>query len=435
MTQVADINSRLLTAIQRFERTRRLSNERRDIFYKWLHYGGIKVGPNVGVGGQDQAEMDKDQVATALSRVQIPNELREALESTASDDAKYAIDFPGCMRSFLSRSAPVLFGFDTRDKVELVTTTTERFLDYLMQHDVCPEFNDEVLETRNLCREATDEMWSCAEAQRWLPGQFNMACSTLYGSLGQNFDGTTVWGGDTQDGSAVFVGLTEEEADTIMRYAVAGAADQEVYEKYFQLSLAEDDEGELEVVKVIEGHGFEIIDLQDPTADCKDFYKANCATYRPPGRVIARAWKDPEAAPEDLTAEEKKAAESEHSPSEVYVFFVEEIVLQHLSVGQRILATVRQLNCGIWFFDEFTKIYPEFDLYLLNELMEDYKEPRYFPNAYVPGAPGWNTVQKGDERADPGHDDDVGVQDLDANGIDQDVGKEWVAGEEGEKAH
>jgi len=376
--------------------------------------------------------MDKDQVATALSRVQVPDELREALESTANDDAKYAIDFPGCMKSFLSRSAPVLFGFDIRDKVELVTTTTERFLDYLMQHDVCPEFNDEVLETRNLCREATDEMWSCAEAQRWLPGQFNMACSTLYGSLGQNFDGTSVWGGDTQDGSAVFVGLTDEEADTIMRYAVAGAADQDVYERYFQLSLAEDDEEGLKVVKVIEGQGFEIIDMQDPTADCKDFYKTNCVAYRPLGRVLARAWKDPEAPPEDLTEEEKKAAEPEQPASEVYVFFVEAIILQHLSVGQKLLATVRQLNCGIWFFDEFTRIYPEFDLFLLNELMEDYKEPRYLPDAYVPGAPGLKVVQRGGIRAE-NCDDDIRGQNHGADGIVQDVGKEQVACEGDQK--
>ena len=338
--------------------------------------------------------MDKDQVATALSRVQIPDELRDALQSSAGDRPKYAVDFEGCMRSFLSRSAPVILGFDTRDDVKLVTTTVERFLDYLMQHDVCPEFEDEVLATRNFCREATDEMWSCAEAQRWLPGQVNMACSTLFGSLGQNFDGTSIWGGDTQDGSAVFVGLTDEEADNILRYGVAGAADQDVYEKFMGLSLAEGDEEGLEVARVIEGQGFEIIDLEDPTANCKDFYKDNGVSYRPPGKVMARPWKDPEAPAEDLTETEKKAAESAQPSSEVYTFLVEEIALQHLSIGQKVLATVRQLNCGIWFFDDFTKIYPEFDLFLLNELMEEFKEPRYLPDAYVPGEPG--RISKGD---------------------------------------
>lgn len=428
------MHSRLLTAIQRFERTRKLTPERRDIFYKWLHYGGIKVGPNVGVGGQDQSEMDKDQVATALSRVQIPDDLREALASTAGDEPKYVIDFLGCMQSFLSRSAPVLFGFDTRDNVELITTTLERFLDYLMQRDVCPEFNVAIHQTRDFCRQATNVMWSCVEAQRWLPGQFNMACSTLFGSLGQNFDGTSVWGGDTQDGSAVFVGLTFKEADAIVRYAVAGAADQDVYEKFSELSLAGDDEEGLKVVKVFEGQGFEIVDLQNPTAECKDFYKSNCVTYRPLGKVFAKAWKDPEAPPEDLTEDERTAAEAEEPSSETYVFFVEEIVQQQLRPGQKVLATVRQLNCGIWFFDDFTKIYPEFDLFLVNELMEDYKEPRYLPNAYVPGAPGWQVRESRGEEAGNFHNALEDQQDsAEVNGAD--TGEDKIGGEDGEDAY
>jgi len=380
--------------------------------------------------------MDKDQVATALSRVQIPDELRESLESTAGDHPKYAVDFLGCTQSFMSRSAPVLFGFDTRENIDLVTTTVERFLDYLMQHNVCPEFNNDILDSRNFCREASGEMWACAEAQRWLPGQFNMACSTLFGSLGQNFDGTSVWGGDTQDGSAVFVGLTQDEADAIIRYAVAGAADNDVYDKFSKLSLAEDDEEGLEVVNVVDGHGFEILELQEPTTACKDFYKENCVTYRPLGRVLAKPWQDPEAPPEDLTEEEKKAAQSEQPSSDIYVFFVEEIVSQHLKVGQKILATVRQLNCGIWFFDDFTKIYPHFDLFLLNELMEDYKEPRWVPNAYVPGAPGWNVDNSEIKEEGEEHFQNAVEDQQDGAGGDRaENDEEKAGGEDGEEAY
>ncbi|KAK5938487.1 hypothetical protein PMZ80_009458 [Knufia obscura] len=426
---------RLLTAIQRFERTRRLVSEQRDVFYKWLHYGGIKVGPNIGVGGQDQAEMDKDQVATALSRVQIPDELREALESTDTDKPKYAVDFLGCTQSFMARSAPVLFAFDTRDDVQFVTRTVERFLDYLLQHDVCPEFSEKILEARKFCREATDQMWACAEAQRWMPGQFNMACSTKYGSLGDNFDGTSVWGGDTYDGTAVFVGLTFEEADAIMRYAVAGAADQDVYDKFTQLNLADEDEEGIKVVKVIEGQGFEIDRLEYPTADCIGFYTDSGVDYRPQGKVFAKAWQDPNAPPEDLTEEERKAARSEQPSSEVYVFFVEEIVLQHLAKGQKILATVRQLNCGIWFFDDFTKIYPEFDLFLLNELVEDYKEPRYLPDAYVPGAPGWTEIKNDDEEVIGYRDNGESKHSDGGDMVGEVVGEEKVGGEDDEEAY
>ena len=113
---------------------------------------------------------------------------------------------------------------------------------------------------------------------------------------------------------------------------------------------------------------------------------------------------------------------------------MEEIVLQHLAKGQKILATVRKLNCDIWFFDEFTKIYPDFDLFLLNELMEDYKEPRYLPGAYVPGAPGWNEMVNGAEEViDFRH--AVEEQRNDAGGNGEVTGDEKVGGEDGEEAY
>lgn len=421
--------SRLLTAMQRFERTRKLTPERRDIYYKWLAFGGIKIASNIGTGGQNQEDMDKDQIASALSQIRVPDEVREALESTDSDQPKYAIDFMGCARAFLSRSAPNVFAFDKKENVTIVTTTMERFLDFLMQHDVCPEYKNKILAVRNFLREADDELWSVAEAQRWLPGDFNIACSTAFdGSYARNYDSQAPWEGDTQDGSAIFVGLEHEEAVRIIGFGMAAAASEEVYEKYFELSQGLKEDDALEVVRVIESQGFEIIAIENPTADCKDMYKNNSTTYRPVGRIHARHWENPEGAPEDLTEEEKGLPKEESL--EIYVFFVEEIILQHLSPGQRILATVRQLNCGLWFFDDFSRIYPNFDLYLLNELMEDYKEPRYLPDAYVPGGPGWPTEP---EDEDVMVDEDVaesnggtnydGGEGNDINSLDAEIGK------------
>lgn len=391
----ADYFSRILTAIQRFERSRKLTPERRDVFYKWLHFGGIIISPNVLGGGQVQEDMDKDQVAAALSQVSVPDDVREELETTESGSPKYAIDFMGCMRAFLSRSAFNIFGFETKARVELVTTTLERFMDYLMQHDVCPEYHQEVLKTRNFCREATLELWSVAEAQRWLPGEFNIACSTLFGgNYGRNYDGETSWV-DQQEGEAVFVGLTMEKASQIVGFGIAGTATKEEYQNYFDLTKAGGAEA-LDVVQVIGDSGFEITDIENPTADCKDLYTENSVEFRPLGRVTAKPWHDPEAPPEDLTEDERKARK--RTKSEVYVFFIEEIILQHLSVGQKIQATIQQLNCGIWFFDEFIRIYPDFELYTLNEMVEGYKGPKM-----MEGALSWEGMEEVDKEGSSSH--------------------------------
>ncbi|KAK5103448.1 hypothetical protein LTS08_002863 [Lithohypha guttulata] len=400
---VADENSRLLTAIQRFERTRKLTPERRDIFYKWLHYGSIKIGPNVGGGGQNLKEMDKGETAIALSQVSVSSELRDALDSIGTSQAKYVVDFMGCVRGFLSRVAPCIYPFDNKEAVEVVTSTIERFLDYLLQHDICPEYAKAILETRNFCREASFELWSCAEAQRWLPGDFNIACSTLLGGkYARDYDGETWWGDESLATGPKFVGLSEEEAKHIFTLGVAGAASEEAYQAYLDISRSDDSEEGLEIIRTIKEQGFEIVHLENPTADCKDMYNANSDKYRPVGKVIAKPWKNPEDPPEDVPVEQTKAARAGGASPDRYEFLIEEILLQHLSIGQKIMATIHQINCGIWFFDDVTKVFPDFDLWLVNELVEDYREARWLLDAYAPGAPGWDDAIVDDEAGSEG---------------------------------
>ena len=388
---------RIVYAMQRFEQTRRLTPERRDIFYKWLHYGGVVVSDRAGQGSIDAEDMDKEDIAAALSKISVSDELRDDLETTDSEEPLYAVDFLGCTRSFLSRPAPLIYALDNKAAVELITTTIERFLDYLLQHNVCPEYEADICATRNFCREASHEMWCCAEAQRWLPGEFNIACSTLFGgSYSGTLELATTWDNVPEDKSSTFIGLSTEEALDILRFGVAGAGTQEVYMKYAQMM----EEGqEIVVDRVIKDQGFEIVNITNPSADCKDLYKNNSQKYRPVGRVIAKSWTNPVAPPEDLTIEEKQNQKPRKESSDEYVFFVEEIILQNLSVGQRIEAAILELNCGIYFFDSFLRIYADFDLWLMNEMVEDYRYPRWLPGAYAPGAPGWMADEHADVRA------------------------------------
>lgn len=322
--------------------------------------------------------MDKDEIAAAASRVSIPDEVRSDLESTGSTAPKYAVDFLGCAQAFLSRPASGMFGYETKERVKILTSTIERFMDYLMQHDICPEYQPDVLKTRDFCREATEQLWSIGEAHRWLPGEFNIACSTLFdGNYARDYDGETYWG-DQNPGEAVFVGLTQEKATQIIGFGIVGTASNEVYQKYSE--LLEKGGGEaLEVVKVIRDQGFEIVKIDYPTQDCKDLYTQNSVDYRPLGRITAKSWRDPEAPPEDLTDGEKKAAKV--VKKQTYTFFIEEIILQHLSVGQKVIATIRKLNCNVWFFDEFIRIYPNFEKFILNEMTEGYKVPKMLSDA------------------------------------------------------
>ncbi|KAK5049102.1 hypothetical protein LTR84_005525 [Exophiala bonariae] len=374
---------RILTAIARFERTRKLSPERRDVLFKYLTYGGVECGPNAFQGGQDLSNMDKSTIASILSNASITEEKRD-LETETS---LYAVDFEACMKGFLSRHAGPLYGFEQREVVDRVTSTLERFMDYLLQHDVCPEYSADVLKTRNFCRyDANPELWSIAEASRRLPGDFNRACSTLFGGQYSEYDGETWWG-DPNNTEAHFVGLKPEEASQILQFGIAGAATEQVYTFYLDVMKGSKN---LEVVSVENYVGLEITRVEPPTAECKEIYTANSAHFRPVGRVYAKAWKNPEAPPEDLTAEEHEQARREadkpttgqEEKDDEYLFFIESIIQEDLRVGMKLEATVRTLNCGLMYFDHFLTLYPTFDTYLPNEAMMGWKKPRPVKGAF-----------------------------------------------------
>lgn len=374
---------RILNAIARFERTRKLSPERRDVLFKYLSYGGVECGPKAFQGGQDLTNMDKSTIANILSNASIAEEKRDL----GTETSLYAVDFEGCMKAFLSRRAAHLYGFEQREIVDRVTSTLERFMDYLLQHDVCPEYSADVLKTRNFCRhDANPELWSIAEASRRLPGDFNRACSTLFGGQYADYDGDTSWE-DPNNAESHFVGLKPEVANQILHFGIAGAAPEKVYASYLDAIKGSK---KLEVVSVQNCAGLEITRVEPPTAECKEIYIANSTQFRPVGRVYAKAWKNPEAPPEDLTEEEReqarkesdKPARNEKQQDEEYVFFIESIIQEDLRVGMKLEATVRTLNCGLMYFDHFLTLYPTFDTYIPNQAMVGWKKPRPVEGAF-----------------------------------------------------
>ena len=381
-----------------------MSSERRDIFYKYLAYGGVDISPNMfqSTTDLDQSSMSKDELAMAMSKVSIGSDKYDL----QSPQALYAVDFLACMQAFLSRHAAALYGFETYDQVGLVTTTLERFMDYLLQHDVCPEYKTEVQDARDCCRAATSELWACAEAYRWLPGDFNIACSTLFGGVySENYDGEARWN-DEPNEQATFVGMAPEQAIQIVKFGVAGAASEAVYQKYLNIVNSNDEQQRFQVVSRQRDVGFTITKIFQPTKDCIRLYKSQSAEFRPVGRIIALPWVNPDAPPEDLTPTERVNLNSSSATSpykssrlqqpftpedlgkpkleeitdrsmEEYTFFIELPLVSQLRVGMHLEATIYELNCGIWWFDDYRVVYPSFDTYLTNDLMLGWKEPRW----------------------------------------------------------
>ena len=379
------MHSRILTAIHRYEHRRKLTPHHRDIFYKYLAYGGLDVGPNMfqGVSAVDAEGMDKDMAIQATAQTGLPRELQE----TDGDSSKWVVDFEGVMKSFLSRRVPRCFLIDTEAQATVVTNLLINFMNYLLLHDVCPEYEASILAAKRVCKEATREIWSVRQAALLMPGDFDRACGRLFGADDQLYDDSASW----DDWAKGQMTEAEDEARHIVKFAVAGAGTEEQYQLWYDKAMKND----IKVTRIERDIGLEITEIVPPLDEVRDFYWERTRVFQPVGKIYTKKWINPAAPPADLTPEEQEQAKQQEAqpatslihPAVIiaeqesrkageceYEFLVEEKILHHLAVGMKFEATVRTLNCGICYLDQVFDFYMTIDTFLPNELMLGYKE-------------------------------------------------------------
>lgn len=392
-----------------------MSPTTRDVFYKYLAYGGMDVGPNMfqGVSERDTESMDKDTLTRAMAQSSLSSDFRDI----GKESSQWVVDFEGVMKGFLSRRVPFFYALDAADDVKNVTNLLSNFMNYLLHHDVCPEYREPILAARKCCFKATDELWSVRQAQKWLPGDFNIACSTLFdGAYSKRYDGQTSW----TENEGGFVGQTDDQARQIVKFAVACVGSEEQYQLWYQKAMA----NEIKVTKVRKEIGLEVTEIIPPDDETRDYYKQKTKDFRPVGKIRTKGWKNPSAPPDDLTPEEhalrretlskaksatKGICQDREAEEDEYEFFVEEAVLQHLFMGMKLEVTVRILNCGIYFIDEVFNLYLSFDTFLPNDRMYGYKNPRYL-NGFSMGEDGlvrYDPEEAGNGEGQGGEDDVV----------------------------
>ena len=363
-----------------------MSEEPRDIFYKYMAFGGIDVGPNMfqGLSPADRKDMDKEDLVALLSQTSIS----EDKINLDSKDATWAVDFEGVMKSFVSRRVPEIWELPTFESAKRITDVLANFMSYLLLHDVCPEYKDEILSTRKfLDKVAPYEIWNAKEAERWLPGDFNIACSTLFGGYyAQNYDGVTDWrdpNDELEDAGPAFVGMTEDVARDVVKFGIAAVASDEQTESW----VARANANTVRVMSIEEG-AFEIIKIIPVTVEDKEWYEKESPGLRPVGRVQARKWRNPSTNLYEWEEEEQAKYHQSIAPFNAnqlcsqtpdydYEFFLESPILAHLSPSMKIEATIHKLNCGnLMFFDTVVKVYNSFDRFLPNHLLLEYTKPR-----------------------------------------------------------
>lgn len=211
--------------------------------------------------------------------------------------------------------------------------------------------------------------WDIASLTPLLPGDFNMACSEIFGGSYHGMYSTDrAWmeGLETECNA----GISPERARNVFKVGLAANASEEMFPKYRQQL----NERTCRVVSV-EDIGFEVTNIIFANETVLNLYgQPQYADLKPIGKMKAKTWISPHAPEEDLTEEEETYLKANPPELKTYEFWVEEELLRKCAVGMKFEATVRETSFGLTYFDAFLGVHCSFYKLLPNELMSDWRE-------------------------------------------------------------
>ncbi|CAD0017147.1 unnamed protein product [Aureobasidium pullulans] len=213
--------------------------------------------------------------------------------------------------------------------ISRATNIVRNFYNYLLHHNVCPEFTDQIHAARKICDLADVELFNVIVVSERLPGSFNTAVSATHGG--------TVAGVYSDDQGWEDVGKidrTLQHCRDTVKFALSAYGSQEQYER------------------VADVEKFETV------------YKEQISL-----ELHCRRWTYPLAPTFSHSEEAIKRQQTEHS----MVLWIEDDILQYCSVGMKIEGEVRELDIGIKWLDSVRAISPSFFEWLPNELYRKQK--------------------------------------------------------------
>lgn len=300
------------------------------------------------------------------------------------------------------------------------------FLNYLLYHNVCPEYTNQVNAARAVCDLAAREVPATKLFSLAIPGDFNMACSTLYDGYYRGlYNGDQDWAKD----SGLTVGMSDDHALKVLKAGLAAYGTAE------QIQHVESGRPVHVVDVSVPNTGFEVTSILPADDRVRDLYTNTYGgSFKTLGRIRAKPWIKPYAAVEDVTDDEDededddndnyndsaipstggKAKSKSKSTSKAsgsidqpeYEFWIEEEdLLEQCFVGMKIEAKIRTLNMGLRFFDNVAAVYCSFYTRLPNEMLAGWKAPLPLNDAEREEAAATTTGNDDDDQPRAGDDD------------------------------
>ncbi|KAI9713022.1 MAG: hypothetical protein M1820_001007 [Bogoriella megaspora] len=377
-------SDRIETAVQRFVARRKFHSDTNRIFNGWLKFGGINHGPRMFTGGFNRDDLE-DMTADQIGEVKAMHYCLDDVDNAS----KWVVDFEGVAKAYFSDFAPTHQhgDVDSPEKIENATRILRNFYNYLLQHDVCLEHTAAIYAARRVCDIATTELTSIHHlTNSLLPGDFNRACSLLFGSDAQRLK--------EYDPQYYKPSFPLSTARLIIKTGIAALGSAEMF-------AAAEKNKEFTWFKEVEEKtmGMEVISTQSPSPEVKELYtrpELSNALLRPLGMVTVRPWRGEDFVeydlPEGLGRDD--SAHPEFLEGGTLTLWMEEEILALLTkaennggAGTKIMGTLKKIfiageggkDAEFWFLDEFEQVYASFYTVLPNDLLKHWRAPTVAP--------------------------------------------------------
>ncbi|KAB8298105.1 hypothetical protein EYC80_001867 [Monilinia laxa] len=371
-------DERIQICIQRYRARRKLDSVRSNILTKYFALGGIEAGIKTFNGGLDKETLE-NSTAAEIAAIQATDFVRSsnAKYYDPSDTENWVVDWEGIVKGFLSYRAFKILG-DGEDEIQMYCAVLRNFLNYVLTHEVCKEYTKEVMAARKLCDVAEKECKSIRHLRQVLPGDFNVAASTLFGKTHKllHMEINSAWG-DVEDGSDEWFTNIPILSLPVCQFVFGGIVAFIGDKNHFEQAK----KGDAHVVKT-ETRFLEVADLHRASADIVEEFSRikdprGLGALKPVGKLLCKHWEGPGYNYEDTTDDGNEVIDDS-----VDEFWLEDDILQHCYPGLKLEVIVQELNIGVKFFDQVIDLFPSFHLYLPNEKMMGWKEP--VPNERPP---------------------------------------------------
>jgi hypothetical protein len=273
-----------------------------------------------------------------------------------------------------------MFALDNDKEIETISMVIRNFLDYVLHHSVCPEYTADIMAARKLCDVAEKELWAIKQLQRKLPGDFNVAASTLFGGRYQNIHiQNAEWAvEDPNYGEypTIEQGFGVVEAKHILTTAIAVNGNNEIFLEAIRNpgEIIKTEKRYYEVINIVRSD----VQINEPCAGFKND-QGQTGQIKPLGLIHFKLWSGPGLESEDHSDDEEIAALDASGTDSVYEkYWLEDDILAHCFLGMKLELEVHELDIGIRFFDTVHGIYCSFLTILPNEKMANWKEPGIF---------------------------------------------------------